>query len=211
MNTLKSVRRPLAGLAAAVAIALSAPAFSLDTMGPGVHYAPRGQTFRSLPHEAIMVPHRGGQYWFRGGEWYRPYRNRFVVVAPPLGAVVPVLPGLYTTFWFGGVPYYFANDAYYLWRPELNGYVVTSPPPGAPSSRPSSDTAASDEPFIYPKNGQSESQQATDRYECHRWAADQTAYDPTEPATASKAGAGARAGYLRAMTACLEGRGYSVK
>ncbi|GEM_PF-4585265 len=35
--------------------------------------------------------------------------------------------------------------------------------------------------FIYPRKGQSEKQQSDDRYECHRWAVDQTHFDPTQP------------------------------
>jgi hypothetical protein len=55
--------------------------------------------------------------------------------------------------------------------------------------------------------GQSERQQADDRYECHRWAVDQAHYDPTD----TEYRADDRAQYDRALTACLTGRGYSVK
>jgi len=61
--------------------------------------------------------------------------------------------------------------------------------------------------YIYPAQGQSEQQQADDRYECHRWAVDETGYDPTE----SDYDADRRVEHLRAMTACLTGRGYSVR
>jgi hypothetical protein len=33
--------------------------------------------------------------------------------------------------------------------------------------------------MVYPKNGQSQNQQITDRYECYRWAVSQLGYDPT--------------------------------
>jgi hypothetical protein len=67
---------------------------------------------------------------------------------------------------------------------------------------------------------------ARDRYECHRWATEQSGFDSTQPAgvpaAASTPAAGAsatakvaaptmRQDYLRAQAACLEGRGYSVK
>lgn len=179
-------------------------------------FLPRGQTVRELPHGAYSVPFRGESYFYRGGEWYRPYGSNFRVIAPPLGAVVPVLPGLYATFWFGGIPYYFANDAYYLWRADLGGYVVTEPPPGIPpdATKPAGPKGGDlSEPFVYPMNGQGESQQATDRYECHRWAAEQSSYDPTQPSSSlnTSAQVAARAAYLRAETACLAGRGYSVR
>jgi hypothetical protein len=35
--------------------------------------------------------------------------------------------------------------------------------------------------FVYPANGQSQSQLAQDRYECHDWARRQSGFDPTSP------------------------------
>jgi hypothetical protein len=65
---------------------------------------------------------------------------------------------------------------------------------------------------ITPQKGQSANQQGQDRYECHRWAVDQTGFDPTQPqggVTADRVATG-RGDYQRAMTACLEARGYLV-
>ena len=63
------------------------------------------------------------------------------------------------------------------------------------------------------KNGQTEEQQATDKYECHKWANQQSGFDPTQSGGGVSAdqNASAHAAYNRAMGACLEGRGYSVK
>ena len=38
---------------------------------------------------------------------------------------------------------------------------------------------ATDELFVYPKQGQSEEKQAEDRYQCHSWSVGQTGFDPT--------------------------------
>src|SRR5580658_3064193 len=66
--------------------------------------------------------------------------------------------------------------------------------------------------LIYPKNGQSQDQQAADRYACHSWAQGQTGFDPTDPnSAASPREAAHRSDYRRAMSACLEARGYSVR
>ena len=175
------------------------------------YYLPRGHVVDIVPRAAITVHFGHTPYYFHDGMWYRPYGARFSVVAPPFGLVVPVLPPFYTTIWVRGRPYYYADDVYYVWRPEDRGYVVTRPPDDEEVSTRS--TPASDQPFIYPKSGQSEKQQATDRYECHSWATNETHYDPTLPGggvPANEAG-DKRAAYFRAMTACLEGRGYSVK
>jgi opacity protein-like surface antigen len=65
---------------------------------------------------------------------------------------------------------------------------------------------------ITANNGQSPKQQATDRYECHSWASEQTGFDSTRPGGGVTAGeySSRRAEYQRAMTACLEARGYNV-
>lgn len=173
-------------------------------------YPREGIIVRSLPERRYPIHYRDRNYFYFGGVWYLPSGPSFVVVNPPLGIVVPILPPFYTTIWFGGVPYYYANDVYYVWRPDLNAYQVAAPP--AIETQPKTNYMA-DELYIYPKQGQSEQQQADDRYACHRWSADQTKYDPTQPPTGTSIGAlnKQREDYNRAMKACLEGKGYSVR
>jgi hypothetical protein len=174
------------------------------------NYPSRGYVARALPRGYVNVRYRGSPYYFHGGVWYRPYGPRYVVVRPPFGVGIGFLPPFYTTVWFGGVPYYYADDTYYMWRPERREYVVTQPPAGNGEVR---DEPGSAEIFVYPKNGQSEDRQATDRYECHAWAVGKTGFDPTRPQgnVAQSEVASKRADYRRAEGACLEARGYSVK
>jgi Family of unknown function (DUF6515) len=174
------------------------------------YYPPRGYAVPVLPRDHRVVPYRGVKYYYHGGVWYRPSGTRFVVVLPPVGLVVPFLPPFYTTIWVSGFPYYYSAGIYYVWRPEQSAYVVTEPPP---ESDVSEEPATPDQLFIYPKKGQSEQQQATDRYQCHRWAADQTGFDPTRPGgnVPEAQHAAKRTDYQRAMNACLEARGYSVQ
>jgi len=176
----------------------------------GHYYPERGAAFRALPSGGYRVPYRGGEYYFHGGAWYRPWGPRFIVVAPPFGIGINLLPPYYSTVWFGGVPYYYADGTYYFWRPERREYVVTTPPPDAAPATTAPPT--SPEIYAYPKNGQSAEQQSNDRYECHRWASSQSGFDPTEPlgGVAAADADARRADYQRAQKACLEGRGYSV-
>jgi len=175
-------------------------------------YPVRGYVAPALPQGYRSVRYRGSPYYFYRGAWYRPYGPRYVVVRPPIGIGLGFLPSYYTRVWIGGMPYYYADDTYYLWQPQRREYVVTQPPAG--DQRVDSGAhSGSDEIFVYPKNGQSEEQQATDRYECHSWAVQKTGFDPTRPngnvddsELDSK-----RADYRRAEGACLEARGYSVK
>jgi hypothetical protein len=124
------------------------------------------------------------------------------------GLWLATLPWYYETYWWGGVPYYYVDNVYYRWDAGNGRYQAVAAPTGVASAQPPSTDL-----FMYPKGGQSADQQAKDKYECHRWAADQSGFDPTHAdggvpvdQTASK-----RADYVRAEGACLEGRNYSVR
>jgi Family of unknown function (DUF6515) len=170
-------------------------------------YPARGNYVDALPKGHYDVVYGISHYYFYGGIWYRPYGPRFEVVMPPFGLVIPFLPPYYTTIWAGGVPYYYANEVYYAQSP--GGYAVVEPPKGDVVPAP----ASGERLFIYPRQGQSEKQQSEDRYECHRWAVNQTQYDPTQPPgnVSDPRASQKRAEYDRAMGACLDGRGYTVK
>ena len=175
-------------------------------------YYPRpGLNLNKLPPKHYIVRHGNDRYYYSGGIWYRPYSGHYVVITPPIGLFVPVLPAFYTTIWFGGVPYYYANDTYYVWDAGQGGYVVTNPPPNATAPQPP--PVDSDQLYIYPKQGQSEQQQANDRYACHEWSVKQTAYDPSQPPPNMPQDElnNKRMDYQRATKACLEGRGYTVQ
>jgi hypothetical protein len=182
------------------------------------HYYPRhGEVVGVLPGGYRTFYHGGRPFFFVDGVWYAPGPAGFIVTVPPVGLMVSVLPPFATTVWLGGRPYYYANDVYYQWDPGVNAYAVVAPPagadqPGAPPSAPSSQ-APGDDFFVYPKNGQSQEQQSQDRYECHAWASSQTGFDPTRPGggVPPDQSASKRDQYRRAMTACLEARGYSVQ
>jgi hypothetical protein len=94
--------------------------------------------------------------------------------------------------------------------PALAQYVGT-PQPGQTSAAPSATQA--ENLTITAKNGQTQEQQWADRYECHRWAKNQSGFDPTQsaPDLTPTESAARRDQYRRAFTACLEGRGYSVR
>jgi hypothetical protein len=175
------------------------------------HYYPRpGSMVNALPRGYHSAHYRGDNYFFHGGAWYHPSGPGFVVTAPPIGLAIPFLPHAYTTIWVGGIPYYYADSVYYTWVPERKVYVVSKPPP---------DSEVIEEPeipkkiFVYPKEGQSLELQATDRYECHGWAKEQTGFDPTQPGGGVSAdqNGSKRQEYNRAMQACLDARGYSTR
>lgn len=92
------------------------------------------------------------------------------------------------------------------------GPVNSLPPANSNSGQTqnsNSDQAPSDQWFVYPSRGQSQQQRANDRYDCGRWATNESGFDPDlrthrNPETGPVA-------YGRALSACLEGRGYAVR
>jgi hypothetical protein len=184
--------------------------------GAGHVYAGGGRAAYGYPGGAYGHGYSTGATWrggyWRGGYWPRAYYGY------GFSWFLPILPLAYATYWYGGIPYYYANDVYYTWNPDYNGYTASDPPPVTEGSLAGADGSAAPAPvagmapgagdmgagagaqiFMYPKNGQSEEQQSIDRRECQQWAA-------------SQAGAGAANGsdYRRAMMACVAGRGYSA-
>jgi hypothetical protein len=175
-------------------------------------YFDHGYTVHEPPHTGYGLDFGHDHYWYDRGQWYRRGDLGWVVVGAPLGAFVSVLPSFYTTVWLGGVPYYYADDTYYTWNGVRNEYEVVAPPAGIDSAG-TTQPPASDSIFVYPKNGQSSQQQASDRYECYHSAVQQTGYDPTQAhgGVPPEAAPGKRSDYNRADAACLDARGYSVK
>jgi hypothetical protein len=178
------------------------------------HYPPPGRVVRTLPPGYHQSHHDRNRYYYSRGVWYRPYGAYYRVVAPPVGIAVSFLPDFYTTFWFGGIPYYYANSVYYTRPASGVGYVVTEPPTAAaPRTEVVAAAPGSEEIFVYPRQSQSEATLARDRYECHRWAVNQTGFDPSQPGggVSESQNALGRSDYRRAITACLEARGYTVR
>jgi hypothetical protein len=161
---------------------------------------------RSPPPRASITYWGGVGYRYYDGIWYTGGPRGYVVVRPPIGIVITDRPALATVLAIGGLSYLYANGVYYREQPGV-GYEVVPPPvegatPGAP-----------DKTYVYPKLAQSAEQQATDEYECHKWAVTQSGFDPSGAATGQAPGPtpARRSNYERARGACLEGRGYTVR
>ncbi len=91
-------------------------------------YPDRGAIFRDVPHGSSLVNYAGLTYRFYNGIWLEQRGPAFIVVMPPIGLVVPALPEFVTSFKSGDETYYYANDVYYLARPDLGGYEVVNDP-----------------------------------------------------------------------------------
>jgi opacity protein-like surface antigen len=85
----------------------------------------------------------------------------------------------------------------------VSAVAQNAPPPSSANGR-------SDDIQITPNRGQSGQQLWTDRYECYNWAKAESGFDPVRRGNSSSDSASGRDPYRRALSACLEGRGYSV-
>lgn len=201
---------------------------------PGFHRPgfDHGSKFGHRPHPGHLNRfHWHGGFW-HGHFWPRVhYHANFVYFWPSL-------PAVHSIFWHNGTPYYYVDRVYYTWSPERNGYVATDPPPAAENGSAETEAPAGEEVsgdtmyatedeyanvYIYPREGQSEEQTANDRYECHKWAVEQTGFDPTAPVASSSSGTGTGSAsgtthksstapdYRRALIACLDAKGYSAR
>jgi len=150
--------------------------------------------------------HGGWGYGYRGG-YYGGWG--WGLGGLGLGLYFATLPLYYSTLWWDGIPYYYANNTYYVYDGNARQYETVAPPPGLEAQAGGQPPVGTDL-IAYPKNGQTADQQSKDKFECHEWAVSQTGFDPTQGAAATTA-PGKRSDYVRAQAACLEGRGYSVK
>ncbi len=180
----------------------------LDNAHGHSRYYPRsGYRVHAVPGHAPPIGWRGSNYWFWSGVWYAPGAGGYVVVRPPYGVVVTDLPTFATAVVIGGITYLYLNGVYYRERIE-GGYEVVPTPV---ASLGTSGSGASGRLYVYPAKGQTAERQASDEYACHSWAASQSGFDPAPAATGQATDVTRRADYVRAQTACLEGRGYTVR
>ncbi|HAJ26928.1 MAG TPA: hypothetical protein DCG53_06730 [Syntrophus sp. (in: bacteria)] len=149
---------------------------------------------------------------YRGGNWgwWGPSAvvGGAVLMAPFYGRYYgPYYPPYYP-------PYYSPYYPSYVYEPYYAAPPLAIPAQVPASSQTAPPASISEEKiFVYPRQGQTETQQADDRYECHRWSVGQTGFDPTQP-PGNMTGVPLnqkRGDYNRALSACLDGRGYTVK
>ena len=104
-----------AGVATGVAVAtLASP-----------RYKP-GHKVKALPRNSLSIRHRGIDYRYRNGVYYRQIGDSFRVVLPPPGLIINSLPDHPDTMFVDGEAYYVVEGVYYK---RLKGnYVVVKAP-----------------------------------------------------------------------------------
>jgi len=170
-----------------------------------------------------------GHYYYGGyhGGYHGGYYGGagFFLFGAALGAALtysysqaPAIPGPY--YYYSPVPpVYVQSQRSYVVSPvdqpapstpqQYSGVTELGPVTKAPDLNSSSSPLSADKWFVYPSKGQTQQQAANDRHDCDRWATSQSGYDPglrvhRNPQTGPS-------DYGRALSACLEGRGYTVR
>nr|WP_320041625.1 DUF6515 family protein [uncultured Desulfobacter sp.] len=82
--------------------------------------------FTHVPPGSQKVRHRGDNYYFHRGRFYRHGSNGYFWVRPPIGIISYSLPAAAVTVLIGGVTYYQYDDVYY--RRVSAGYQVVQVP-----------------------------------------------------------------------------------
>src|ERR1700735_3691805 len=116
--------------------------------------------------------YRGGFRGYGGG--FRGYGFGFGV-GLGVGLYFSALPLSYSTYWWGGIPYYYADDTFYTWDGSVGQYETIDPPAEVEQQ---AQSQAITELIAYPKNGQSDEQQAKDKSDCRQSAATESRFNP---------------------------------
>jgi hypothetical protein len=154
----------------------------------------------------IPLTFGGIQYYYYDGDYYRRSGFGFSLVDNHIGIYLYRLPLGYRTMLIGDIPYYYVNHRYYVRDRFRNAYLQVDDPFESVSYEADEDGAGEHRQlYVYANQGQSQEQTAQDKYECHLWAVEQSGFDP------SLGKPGAHDEYQRAQSACLEGRGYTVR
>ena len=79
-----------------------------------------------VPDDSFVVNVGGGSYYYYDGLYYNRMGGEYVIVAPPIGAVVAAIPPDYRPVVINGVTYYTDNGIYYVYT--RYGYQVVPQP-----------------------------------------------------------------------------------
>jgi len=119
--------------------------------------------------------------------------------------------------WLGSSLFFVAAGTYYTYEQNTQEYVVAEPPQGVepvyspqqPQPQPIQQAANPYDVVAYPPNGKPQQEIEQDRYDCYRYAVQQSNFDP---ASAGYQPAPEVLGvYRQAMASCYAGRGYSIQ
>jgi hypothetical protein len=93
-----------------------------------------GMVLNVLPQAYSQINVGGNPYYYDQGVYYQQATSGYVVVTPPVGAIVAQLPPGSETIPYGPTVYYYGAGAFYVQNPQ--GFIVVEPPPGLAVTEP---------------------------------------------------------------------------
>jgi hypothetical protein len=85
------------------------------------------------PSDRTRVLVGAKEYHYAHGVFYRPGPKGYLAIRGPIGARIRTLPLGYVSLELRGAPFFFYYGTYYQFDAPTNGYIVVSPPQGAPT------------------------------------------------------------------------------
>ena len=116
--TKKHAKKVTAVLFACLALLIMQPGAYSNIFSRHNGYRP----VKIMPRGHVPILVRGHRYFYHRGLFYRNYNRGFLLVAPPAGAIVPLLPLGFMTIMLGSVIYHCYDGVYYRECPS--GYIV---------------------------------------------------------------------------------------
>ena len=179
-----------AAKATATTLAITCASLALVTGAQAQSHGGRGGGGHSL--------HAGGSSWHGGGHYapryvgghYRRGGNGWVWGGVGLGL------GLGLASYYNSYPYYYSDPGYVIVDPPV---VYDAPRTVYSQPVPAGAYSSSDQPVIYPRNGQSAAKMDADANACSEWAGRQ-------PNATRDPGV-----FQRGTQACMDARGYTVR
>ena len=155
-----------------------------------------------IPLKQAEAAHRSGGF-HRGHGGFRVHGGFLpgLIIGGALGW--SLWPHYYPRYYYYPPPPYYPSPPYYYYPPPDQSSQV--PPPSSQGS--------GGKLFIYPRQSQNEEQKTIDVDKCHEWAVGQTGFDPAKPSAGAPDTKTIQNSndYFRAISACLDAKGYTVR
>jgi len=88
----------------------------------------RGQRVHNLPHHVSILFNNQNYFYDDDGNYYQQQDGDYMVVQPPVGAIVAALPPGVATVVAGPTTYYYLDGVFYV--AQDNSFAVVNPPAG---------------------------------------------------------------------------------
>ena len=94
---------------------------SLSLQAHKIKVHPRHGTIVAKVYHPKIVVHKGVNFYYAKGVWYKPYGRKYVVCKAPIGVRVRSIPRGYKIVWVNGRKYYTYHG---IWYAKKRGFYT---------------------------------------------------------------------------------------